>query len=407
MDPNEIILETAVETMMLKKIILIAPLKNQYGVLDYFTQKLCEALNRQGVQASIIVTDHNNPKKFLDQIFKENPQCTLSFNGILPDAEGRFLCDLIRIPHIAYLVDSPNHFFPLVHSKNNIITCIDQDFCQTFQNLKFPNVLFLPHAVNKELAPLDKPEHLYDVVMFNSFIDFEKIRESWLKNLDPNVICVLDKAAEMALLDPNISYMQAFFQSMESCIKSGHPVDPSKLDYIDLLDQLEAYIGGKSHISLLKSIKNAQVHIFGTKEGQNEWKKYFKTGHKNIHIHDVVSFEEALEIMKRSKIVLNAVPKIKQGLHERLLSGMACGAAVLSLETPYLRSIFKDKENILFYSNQGLTKVNHIIDSYLSDESLRKKLAQKGREIVMQAHTWDHRAKSLISDVSALLRTNF
>ncbi len=54
-----------------------------------------------------------NPRPFLDTLFADRPECTLSFNGLLPDAEGRFFCEMIQIPHVACLVDAPTQFFSL------------------------------------------------------------------------------------------------------------------------------------------------------------------------------------------------------------------------------------------------------------------------------------------------------
>lgn len=388
--------------MKLNKIYLFTSTSSQYGVLNDFTRELSNALNRQGIISRIIEAKRNDPKAFLEEILSDPPDCTLSFNGLLPDIEGRFLCDLIKIPHVACLVDAPNHFFSLVKSRNNIITCVDQNFCQFFRDFQFPHVLFFPHAVSKMLAPSLQGEALYDVLMLNSFIDYEAIRQGWQSKYPAELCAVLEEAAEWTLNDESISYMQAFVQTLDKHMRSAKAIDPHQIDYEELLDELEAYIGGKSRVELLSAIKDVTVHVFGSQDGPG-WKKYLGARHPNVHIHPPVPFSEAIELMKRSKIVLNQTPEIKQGLHERLLNGLACGAAVLTLYTPFMREHFKDQEDILLYHPRHWDELNHKIHTYLQDEDKRYHLVGKGREKVMQLHTWDQRAHTLIQELPPIL----
>jgi spore maturation protein CgeB len=388
--------------MNLKKVYLFASISSQYGVVNDFTRELSNALNRQGVISRIIEAKRDDPKSFLEEILKDPPDCTLSFNGLLPDEEGRFLADLIKIPHVACLLDAPHHFFSLIKSHYNIITCIDQNFCQTFRDFQFPNVIFLPHAVSKTINPLLEPLPVYDVLMLNSFIDYDVIRQSWSHKYSPELCAVLDEAAEWTLSDPDIPYLQAFVQTLDHHLRLAKAIDPNQIDYEGLLDDLESYIGGKIHIELLRSIKDVTVHVFGSQEGGG-WKKYLGNKHPHIKLHAPVPFSEAIELMKRAKIVLNCTPKIKQGLHERLLNSLACGAAVLTLSTPFLRENFKDEEDILLFHPRRWEELNHKIQTYIQDEDKRYHLVGKGREKVMKHHTWDQRAQTLIQELPPII----
>lgn len=388
--------------MKLKKIYLFPSVASQYGVLDNFTEELANALNRQGVISSIIQADRNNPRGFLRAILDDPPDCTLSFNGLLPDGEGRFLCDMIRIPHVACLVDSPNRFFSLVKSPLNIIACPDRHFCQIFQEMNFSHVFFLPHAVSKATNPLLEAEPLYDVLMLNSFIDYESIRAEWPAKYSPALAKVLEEAAVMTMENTDLPYMHAFVQTLDHHLRGGKVIDPQLLDYSSLLEDLESYVVGKSRVDLLKSIEDVSVHIFGSQSGKVTWKKYLRN-HSNIKIHPPVSFMEALELMKRTKILLNCTPQMKYGSHERILNGLACGAAVLTLETPYMREHFRDQDDILFFQLQNKAELNHKIQTYLANDDLRNHLVGKGRETVMRHDTWDHRAKLLIKELPVFL----
>src|SRR5262249_41690528 len=153
-------------------------------------------------------------------------------------------------------------------------------------------------------------------------------------------------------------YYQAFAQALEKHVNLQKGIDPRSIDFVAILDDLEMYIRGKDRFELIDAIKDAKVDIFGSADGEVGWKNYL--GHKrNITVHEPVPFEQALAIMKHSKIVLNSCPWIKNGAHERIFSGLACGALVITSENPYMSQEFKDGESIVFYQHKKWDKANH------------------------------------------------
>lgn len=389
---------------MLKKIDLFMPPISQYGVLHHFTKKLCEALIRSGVTCRLLQAERNNPKPFLTEIFQDPPDCTLSFNGLLPDDEGRFFCDMIQIPHVACLVDSPNQFFPLIKSPFTIITCVDRFFCEFFKGMNFQNVLFMPHGVEKNLSASMDNERSYDVVMLSSCIDFNAIRQEWTQKYSKELCKVLDEAAEITLSDQETPYVQAFVQALDRHVSKGGGIDPQQIDFVNVLDDLELYVRGFDRIQVIKGIKDAKVDIFGSGDTKDSWKQYLGSSHKNVVVHEPIPYERALDIMKDSKILLNSCPQIKNGGHERIFAGLACGALVLTNENIFMRENFKDGNSIAFYRHKQWDKINDQVNNYLSDETKRKEVVHKGKEIVMKGHTWDHRAAVLLKELPALLK---
>lgn len=390
---------------MIRRIDLFLPPISQYGVLHHFTKKFGEALVRLGVGCRILEAEKNNPKPFLTQIFADPPQCTLSFNGLLPDDEGRFFCDLIKIPHVACLVDSPNNFFPLIKSSFSIITCVDRFSCDFFKGLNFKNALFMPHAVEKNLAPSVDAVRNFEVLMLASCIDYNAIERSWAEKYPASLCEALHEAAEITFSDQETSYVQAFVQALDRQAAKNGNLDVAQIDMVMMLDELEIYIRGLDRIELIKSIKDSRIDIFGGNNSKALWEKYLGKKHPNVVLHDGVPFEQALELMKHAKIALNSCPWIKNGAHERVFAGLACGALVATAKNPYLEQQFKDGENILFYNYQNRSNLNDSINRMLMDEDLREKTARKGRDITMHNHTWDHRAATLLKELDPILKS--
>lgn len=386
---------------MIKRIDLFMPPKSQYEVLHHFTRELGEALGRTGVSIRILEAERDKPKEFLDTLFSDPPECTLSFNGLLPDGEGRFFCDLIHIPHVACLVDSPNHFLDLTKSKNSIITCVDRFACDFFHGLNFHNVLFMPHAVDKNLVSASiEGKRPIDLLMLGSYNDYESIKETWRKQFDDSLYKAVLEAAESALADKTISCPQALAKALDNLVKTVSYENLNQINFLLLLDQLEDYITGKDRVELIRAIKGVQIHIVGV--GSERWKKSLGNA-SNIIYHSPVTYDQAINLMKQSKIVLNSCPKIKNGAHERILAGLACGALVITNDNLFVHENFKAGESILYYPPNHWSEINEQIQLYLNDDKKRLEIVRKGREIVRNGHTWDHRAAVLVNELEPIL----
>lgn len=391
---------------MIKHIDLFIPPIGEFGVIKHFTRQFHTALQRAGIKTRLLVAEKDNPKPFLDKIFQDPPDCTMSFNGLLPDENGNFLCELIQIPHVACLVDSsPIYYIPLTQSLQNVITCPDRYFCSFFQNLNFNNVFFLPQAIEKDINPtnFEKDEVVYDVTFLGNCYDYEAIKEGWQTKYPPPIYEALILAVEISRATLDITFMDALVQALnEKVVPMGLPME--SLNFIEILDELETYMRGLDRVDLVKSIKNAEVHIFCSNEGKKIWSKLLGKSQKNVHYHQAVPFEDALEVMRKSKILLNSSPSFKCGAHERVFAGLACGSLVMTSESLYLSEEgFKDGQNILFYKASQAKEINDKIDLYLSNEAMRVAAIAQGRDRVMSHHTWDSRVPILLNNLEPML----
>lgn len=388
---------------MLKRIDLFMPPISQYSVLHHFTRKLAEGFNRIGVKARLLEAEKDNPKPFLDALFDDPPECTLSFNGLLPDDKGNFLAEMIKIPHVAFVVDSPNQYFPLASSRYTIVSSVDRFYCDFFRGLGCQHVIFTPHAVEPELATLPSAERVFDVVMLGTFNDPEKIRQDWLKSFPPELCRIMDEAAELCLMQDQTSYIKSFVEAIARQEGKFGSLNPQALNYPLIFDQLEAYIRAKERIELVKSIKDAKVDIFGSGARQIAH-KYLRNTNPNIIAHEGVPFEQALEIFKKTKVTLNSAPHLKDGSHERVFTALACGSEVISSESSYLREIFKGKDSLLFYSFRDRAEVNGIVNRLLANEKERQRLVEVKQKNVLGNHTWEHRAHLLARELEPILQ---
>lgn len=369
---------------MIERIDLLIPPAHRsgYGVLPYFTKQLGKALVRQGIRCRYL----DSTPQLMQEILSDAPDYTLSFNGLLPDDSGRFLCDTIGIPHLAIIVDSPNNFFELAKSPLTIVTAVDKDFTAFFKRLGCKKTFFLPHAVEKDFLYEKETPRPYEVVFFGTCLDYLEREALWKERYPKGMQEVLHEALESTLADQTTSYVDAFNNAMNKRMQEHGDIDPKTFDYQELFDQLEFCVRGRDRIELIRAITEKEVHVFGVPSGSRGWDYYLDGAPKNIKFHGRVAYEEALAIMQQSQIILNSCPSIKQGCHERILAGTLAGAAVITSENPYVKDIFGD--HMGYYRHGKYESINEVL--------LKPGNVQACREHVLKGHLWDHRAEKLL-----------
>ncbi len=72
----------------------------------------------------------------------------------------------------------------------------------------------------------------------------------------------------------------------------------------------------------------------------------------------------------------------------------ACGGLMLHERTSDLLKIFKEGESCVCF--EGLDELVAKVDELLANDSRRKAIAECGRRVVVSAHSWDHRARSIL-----------
>lgn len=370
------------------KIDLFLHQRSQYAVLDYFTIKVEEALKRAGVKTKMHHLESRDPRPFLDSIRKERPDYTLSFNGILPDSEGRFLCDMIGISHIACLVDSPAWFLPLKDSSLTHVTCVDRSHVDFFRHVGKEHVSFMTQACDINLKPKGLKKE-FDVTFLCSYIDLEQIESGWKAQYSEKMVLTLHHAADIALRDPNVSYWQAFSEGM-----SIHQ-PPDTLDLITLvhvLKELERYINGKDRLDLLRHLTHVTIDVFGAEGGWNRCLKDLP----HIRLHPPVPFEEHFSILERSRITINALAKIRQGGSERVFNALALNTLPLTSVSNYLNEFYQDQKSLLTYTWGSWKSAEEKIQTALNDPTYYTNLIANGRDITLKSHTWDNRVCDLL-----------
>lgn len=383
---------------------------NLYESKRYFCLKLAEAFNRIGIETSIIDfhTLKEQQAEFMRACRPEETLFTCSFNSIIPSADGKYIADYTGVPHVAFFVDPAFNYREVLKSQNTLITCVDHFDCEYVKSKQFQKVFFWAHAVERELGPALHQERPYDVVFIGSCYDHENLKDYWRAHFNQVDVAIIEHAIEKILSDNKTPLYQAVKdQILEHDLSFDHPdeLEQKIHDYAYFVDN---YMRGKDRTELIKGIKSAQVHVFGdvcwrVEEPILGWEHSLK-GMSNVTIHPPVNFVESLNILKQSKLCLNSMPFFKNGTHERIFTGLACGALPITSDNLWVRANFEHQKNILIYPPKGWQEIDGWVNEYLNHPQLREEIVSCGREKVMQEHTWDVRVQQLLDGFEQLPR---
>lgn len=391
--------------MTIEKVCLLVDW-NMYDVLRHFSKKFAEALDRKGIITQIIDAKREPLKAEMFYHFETDPpDITCSFNNFEKLPSGKFIWDVLQVPHISFTLDPTLYFLELTQSPYSILSSVDRSELAALQT-QFDRAFLMPHGIEPDITFDEKADRPHQVVFFGSCFDYEGWQRHWKKTFPQPLWSVLDQAIDLVLTNNTISLADALASAWGA---SASSLDPQLAqDYLLVMfHYLNRYVRGRDRVELIRSIKDAEVHVYGevppdTIEHVPDWTHYLGN-QSNVVLHPPVSFTESLEILKKSKICLNSMPFFRNGTHERVFAGAACGALVLSSESLYLRETLKDGEDILFYRSKHWHEVNDLINKYLSDPKKLKDAAMSGRKKVLTHHTWDNRVDEMLKAVPPMM----
>lgn len=382
------------------KAITIITHYNLYESKRYFAECFGKALERHEINVHLLAADRLSTlsNDELSKYFAE-VDLTCSFNTMLPSTEGHYPWEFTGIPHWFIIVDPAYYYTQMLKIPGMIFSCVDRYDCDYVRFIGQKKVFFWPHAVEKELSPNADQDRPFDVVFIGSCYDHVFLREYWQKSLTPEICKVIDDAVEIVLGDSSTPLLVATSLSMKK-----NKIDPSNEIFRFILYYVDNYMRGKDRWELITSIKDAEVHVWGDlrfslKEPVHSWSDNLK-GYNNIVVHPPVNFQESLNILKQSKICLNSMPFFKNGTHERIFTGLACGSLPITTENLWVNENFRENEELVLYRSGHWEEVNDKVNTYLKDESLRRAVVDRGREKVMQEHTWDARIPQFLRVLS-------
>jgi glycosyltransferase involved in cell wall biosynthesis/tetratricopeptide (TPR) repeat protein/2-polyprenyl-3-methyl-5-hydroxy-6-metoxy-1,4-benzoquinol methylase len=124
--------------------------------------------------------------------------------------------------------------------------------------------------------------------------------------------------------------------------------------------------------------------------------------HFSLHT-DRKFMDEMAEVFSQSKIIFNEA--INRDLNMRVFEALCSGSLLVTDSAPGsgLEYFFKDNEDLVIFKEENLIER---IRYFLEHPEERRRIARQGREEVLARHTYDHRAKSLLTTLDDYFTDN-
>ncbi len=366
--------------------------KSQYGVLASFTTSLQQALRRSGISSRTFDILTQSEGTILSHFAKEMPDYTIGFN-VIPH---HLSFEQLGIPHIALVVDCATHYPELLQCKSAIAAFVEQDSCDLFRLIGHKRVLFFPHAIDEKwLKGRQMPARRdLDIVLCGSYADSELVRGVWKMLFSEYVQEKLCDIAEKAIASASVTHMEMLMDEMEKGGNFADEIKEKKISAFDLMNWMELYMRGVDRLRFLQALQDVDIHIFAGKKDLEQWEQALR-GKKRLFFHEEVAYEELADVFARARIVLNSMPTIKKGLHERLLFALSQGASVLNNASDFVCTAFPQRLAVLSVQPPEYDRANELVQEVFQNEEARQEEVRAAQKYIGEGHTFDARVAYL------------
>lgn len=160
-----------------------------------------------------------------------------------------------------------------------------------------------------------------------------------------------------------------------------------KMIFIDLY--VRNYWRGK----VVRTLVNAGIRVDVVGKG---WEELEDVTHpEHLILHPQTDSLTCLQMIGQSKISVNVMPWFKDGAHDRVFNSILNGAVCVSDTSKYLCEELSEGEGVCYYTLQELEKLPARVKDLLQNESGMQDIVARGKEKVLDKHTWAKRAETL------------
>ncbi len=362
-----------------------------FRILDLYTMEIAKAAEKYGREVFLADMCSAGIVDEIEKNIKHGDTEAIMFNncGLMIEKEGENLWEKYDVPVHDLLTCHPRNFWMLYEKpiRNLRLGVPDREHVK-FAERYFPEVQSFFYKQGGTV----KIESLEELDNQKKDIDILIIGDNQPENQFPELTELLDgggdffvSVIEKMIENPNLiteDIIEDYFKDHDP----GFNADKMKEFICEYTYIPEVYVRRTFKVSMLKTLsqENLHVEIYG-----NDWKIPDYSFSENIHIHERVSPEECLELIKRSKIVLNFMPWFKDGTHSRIYDSQLNGAVCFSDRSRFLEETETDGRTIVFFDYLKRGDMFRRIREILNNDGLRKFISESGYKRAMENSTWE------------------
>ena len=349
--------------------------ENANGILRWWTEKILQSLEKHGFSHSLIdLREANWAEKLNYRLGKGKPQFCFSFQGMgmnlrLPNGDNIWTAN--AIPFFSYLGDNPYHA-PHLHTATGpgmYLLYGTADFLQTYTT-------FLNGRAHAGVMPCGYSENIFSdrtewakrkhaVIYVKTGVDAEALRRQW-DHFPQKIRAILHDTAAEVLSGRDETVMTLCAGSFAH--QQIHWGDRNEF-FLSACSLVDRYARAVRAERMVHALMPHDALIVG------DWSHLDRSGSKARFVPPVKA-EDLDELYADSKIVVNTLPTVRFGMHERIIAGLFAKAAVVSDSTPFLQKRFQNCPSFLGVDIDKETfseQLSATLTSCLADSSMAEK----------------------------------
>lgn len=339
------------------------------------------------------------------------PDFVLTVNGAGLDNDGFFayLCSYMQLPLVIWYVDEPfvvpewgRKFIP----ETTVGFTFDRFYEKRLREWGIPWVYTLPLGANAERmlgyarSGSDKENHSNSVSFVGS-LDYAKI-EYLMENISatwtdiaPCVIDVLEEAIYQYRLNPRRETEEIVRDCAERlACEFKFPDGIVKQMVLSFVDREASF---RLRYETVEALKPFGIAVYGEEFWEKVVGREFYKGRIGYYSDQIA------RLYKSSKINLNISKyQLKTTVNQRVFDCALCDGFLITDFKEDIEQYFEiDKSIVVFFD---LDDLKNKVAFYLENESKAREIVEKGKETILNRHTYEHRLREMSCTVERIRR---
>jgi hypothetical protein len=382
---------------------------SQYDATRLFIDEMAGAFQRRGYDTVTIDAVAANDLGLAFAAAAAGGQTDLVYSicvlGDYRDGEGRTVAQIFDAPHVLQHVDYPLSHLPRLEktSRDTAILTVDASHVEavrsTFGEDHFAFVGFCPHAAAGEPAePEPDPEAFaanrpVPILFTGTFYGITP--EPW-RDEGPGICGVFDRALEIAMSAEFTPALEAIDQVLRSM--GQDPADPRYTLLRRYSTMVHEQVRKLRRMQLLEAASKAGLPVFCVGAGYEGWIE----AHPSFRLAPAMTLTDIATLMQRARVVLNANANFGRGSHERPLTAMLAGAAVVSDHSTWWAERFVEGEDVLLYRWRDLDAGLAQLAALVEDPEAAWRMGRQAQRKAVAAHRFDDRVDTVLAAAAAV-----
>lgn len=323
--------------------------------------------------------------------------------GEFRDGEGRTLSELYQASHIVWHVDyllGQGRRIENTPASTGLLT-VDPTHVESVRAAygpeAHPHMGFFPHPGVGDPAPDERDADAFIAARPIPLLwsgSFQPAERPW-GHLSPIVQKTLNNATDLALSAEWIAPHEAVAQVLGDM--NIDVTEPARRIHLTLAGHVHDHVRKARRTEFVKAVAKTgiPIHICGL-----GWDKHLYR-FKNATYDGAVDMTRMVELMRRSRIVLNTNVNFGAGSHERPFSASLAGAATFSDHSAYYDEAFAPGE-IAMFRWKDLPGAMGELKAPAADPQRAFEMGRAAKARAVAAHTWEKRLPLILKMAETL-----